>query len=135
MLSANFDLTTIRIFLHVMAVTVWVGGQIVMMALVPILKATGVDGLPAKVAKGFQNVAWPAMAIAIFTGFWNLLALGGVEKSTGWNMTFGIKFLFVLISAFGALRHAKAEDPKQKGLFGAIGFGAAIIATFLGVAL
>ncbi len=132
MLQANLDFSTIRIFLHVMAVTVWVGGQIVMMAIMPILKEAGIDGLPAKVAKGFQNVAWPAMAVAIFTGIWNILALNSVEKTFGWSMTFGIKFLFVIASGAGALMHAKTDDPKKKGLFGAIGFITAIIATFLG---
>ena len=132
MLSANLDVSTIRIFLHVLAVTVWVGGQIVMMAIVPILEEIGVDGLPAKVAKGFQNVAWPAMAVAIFTGIWNILALNSVEKSFAWNMTFGIKFLFVVVSGVGAFKHSKTDDPKQKALFGAIGFVCAIVAMFLG---
>lgn len=135
MLEVNFDLATVRIFLHVMAVTVWVGGQIVMMALVPVMKAAGVDGLPAKAANAFNAIAWPAMAIAIFTGIWNILALNSVEKSFAWSMTFGIKFLFVIFSGAGALLHQKADDPKKKGMFAGIGFLCAIIATFLGVAL
>ncbi len=134
MRSINLDITAIRLFIHVLAVTVWVGGQIVMMAMVPVLKAAGVEGLPAKAAQAFQNVAWPAMAIAIFTGFWNLLAISE-EKSTGWNMTFGIKFLLVLISAGAALKHAKSDDPKMKGIFGALGFVSAIAAMFLGFLL
>ena len=132
MLTANFNLDTIRIFLHVLAVTVWVGGQIVMMAILPVLKAANVEGLPAKVAQAFQNIAWPAMAVAIFTGVWNILALNSVEKSFGWSMTFGIKFLFVIASGAGALLHAKTDDPKKKGIFGAIGFVTAIIAMVLG---
>lgn len=132
MLTANFNLDTIRIFLHVLAVTVWVGGQIVMMAIMPVLKEANIEGLPAKVAQGFQNIAWPAMAVAIFTGVWNILALNSVEKSFGWSMTFGIKFLFVIASGAGALMHAKTDDPKKKGLFGAIGFVTAIIAMVLG---
>ena len=134
MRAFTVDLTTIRLFLHVLAVTVWVGGQIVMMALVPVLKAAGVDGLPAKAAQAFSNVAWPAMALAIFTGIWNLLAISE-EKTTGWNMAFGIKFLFVLISGAAALKHAKTDDPKLKAISGAVGFGTAIIAMFLGLAL
>lgn len=132
MLTATLEVSTIRIFLHVLSVTVWVGGQIVMMGIMPILKEAGIDGLPAKVAKGFQALAWPAMAVAIFTGLWNILALNSVEKSFGWNMTFGIKFLFVVASGAGALMHSKTDDPKKKGLFGAIGFITAIVAMFLG---
>ena len=97
-MSAVLNLDTIRIFLHILAVTVWVGGQIVMMAIVPILKEAGVDGLPAKVAKGFQNIAWPALAVAIFTGFWNIFAIDIENATTAWNIVFGFKFLLVIIS-------------------------------------
>lgn len=131
-MSAVLNLDTIRIFLHILAVTVWVGGQIVMMAIVPILKEAGVDGLPANVAKGFQNIAWPALAVAIFTGFWNIFAIDIENATTAWNIVFGFKFLLVIISGFGALRHAKTDDPKQKALFGAVGFFAALAAMFLG---
>lgn len=134
MRSFTVDITTIRLFLHVLAVTVWVGGQIVMMALLPVLRATGVDGLPAKVAQGFQSVAWPALAVAIFTGIWNLLAISE-EKTTGWNMAFGIKFLLVIISGVAAFVHAKNDDPKIKGMTGALGFITALAALFIGIAL
>ncbi len=133
MRTFNVDLATIRIFIHVLAVTVWVGGQIVMMALLPVLRAAGVDGLPAKAAQAFQNVAWPAFAIAMFTGIWNILAVG--ETSTGWSMGFGIKMIFVVISGVAAFIHAKNEDPKIKGMTGALGFISALVAMFLGFAL
>ncbi len=132
MLTANFNLETIRIFLHVLAVTVWVGGQIVMMAILPVLRAANIEGLPAKVAQAFQNIAWPAMAVAIFTGLWNILALNDVEKSFGWSMTFGIKFLFVIASGVAAFMHAKTDNPKMKAITGALGFVTAIIAMVLG---
>jgi len=132
MLEANVNLDTIRIFLHVLAVTVWVGGQIVMMAIVPVLKEAGVDGLPAKVAQGFQNIAWPALMIAIFTGIWNIFSIDIENASTAWNMVFGFKFLLVIISGVGAFKHAKTDDPAKKGLFGAIGFFSALLAMFLG---
>ena len=126
------NLDTIRIFIHILAVAVWVGGQIVMMAIMPILKEAGIEGFPAKVAQGFQNIAWPALAVAIFSGIWNIISIDMANATTAWNIIFGIKFLLVIISGVGAFRHAKTDDPKQKGLYGAIGFGAAILAMFLG---
>ncbi len=39
MLSVNWD--TIRLFLHVLAATIWVGGQITLAALVPVLRRAG----------------------------------------------------------------------------------------------
>ena len=47
-------------------------------------------------------------------------------------MVFGFKFLLVIISGVGAFRHAKTDDPQKKGLYGAIGFFAALAAMFLG---
>jgi hypothetical protein len=38
-LAVSWD--TIRLFLHVLAATIWVGGQIVLAALVPILRRAG----------------------------------------------------------------------------------------------
>lgn len=131
-MSAVLNLDTIRIFIHVLAVAVWVGGQIAMMALVPILKDAGVDGLPAKAAQGFANIAFPALAVAIFSGIWNIISIDMANATMVWNIIFGIKFLLVILSGFGAVKHKNATDPKQKGLFGAIGFGAAILAMFLG---
>jgi hypothetical protein len=40
MLAVSWD--TIRLFLHVLAATIWVGGQLVLAALVPILRKGGV---------------------------------------------------------------------------------------------
>lgn len=134
-MSANFDLATIRIFLHVLGVTVWVGGQIVMMALLPVLRAAEIEGLAAKAAQAFQGVAWPAMALAIFTGIWNIFAVDMENATTGYNITFGIKFLFVIISGVSAYVHSKTDKPSVRGMTGAAGFVSAIIAMFLGFAL
>lgn len=131
-MSAVLNLDTIRIFIHILAVTVWVGGQIVMMAIMPILKEAGIEGLPAKVAQGFSNIAFPALAVAIFSGIWNIISIDMANATMAWNMVFGFKFLLVILSGFGAVKHKNATDPKQKGLFGAIGFGSAVLAMFLG---
>jgi len=39
MLAVSWD--TIRVFLHVLAATIWVGGQLVLAALVPVLRRAG----------------------------------------------------------------------------------------------
>ena len=39
MLAVSWD--TIRLFLHVLAATIWVGGQLVLAALVPVLRRAG----------------------------------------------------------------------------------------------
>ena len=43
MLTVSWD--TIRLFLHVLAATIWVGGQLVLAALVPVLRRFGAEAL------------------------------------------------------------------------------------------
>src|SRR6516165_2106831 len=70
-LSVNWD--TIRLFLHVLAATIWVGGQITLAALVPVLRRLGAE-LPRAAARRFNQVAWPAFAVLVVTGIWNIAA-------------------------------------------------------------
>jgi putative copper export protein len=65
---------TVRLFLHVLAATVWAGGQLTLAALVPVLRRVGAE-IPKAVARRFNQVAWPAFAILIATGVWNVLAV------------------------------------------------------------
>ena len=50
------DLETLRLFLHVLAATVWVGGQITLAALVPALRAAGTE-VPKAAANAFNRIA------------------------------------------------------------------------------
>ena len=72
MLSVSWD--TVRLFLHVLAATVWVGGQIVLAALVPVLRRFGAE-VPRAAAGKFNQVAWIAFAVLIITGVWNIVAV------------------------------------------------------------
>ena len=74
MLSVSWD--TIRLFLHVLAATIWVGGQITLAALVPVLRRLGAD-IPRAAARRFNQVAWPAFAVLVITGIWNGEQEGG----------------------------------------------------------
>ena len=69
MLAVSWD--TIRLFLHVLAATIWVGGQLVMAALVPVLRRAGVV---TEAARRFNQVAWVAFAVLVATGIWNIAA-------------------------------------------------------------
>ena len=58
---------TIRVFLHVVAATVWVGGQLTLAGLVPGLRSFGADA-PRAVARRFNRIAWPAYGMLVATG-------------------------------------------------------------------
>src|SRR5215469_8206155 len=71
-LAVNAD--TVRLFLHVLAATIWVGGQITLAALVPVLRRMGTE-IPAAAARRFNQVSWPAFIVLILTGVWNVIAV------------------------------------------------------------
>lgn len=130
--SATFTVDTIRIFLHVLGVTVWLGGQIVMLALLPVLRGSDDDGIAARAARGFQSVAWPAFGLAFVTGMWNIFEVDMANATSGYNAVFGIKFLLVLVSGAAAFVHARSDVPAIKGMTGGVGFLAALVAMLLG---
>jgi putative copper export protein len=131
MLSPNLD--TIRLFVHVLAASVWVGGQIVLAGVVPGLRRVGPDATKAA-ANGFARVAWPAFAIAFFTGIWNVLAIEG-SSSLSYNMTLGVKLLLVMTAGASAFQHSRTSNKAVLAITGSVGAVASIVVLFLGVLL
>ena len=125
--------STVRVFLHVTAATVWVGGQLTLAGLVPGLRALGPDA-PRRVARRFNQIAWPAFAVLVFTGIWNVL-----EISPDWNSGYGrtvmVKIVVVAVSGVSASVHAATRSRVLLAVFGAVSALAALTALFLGVQL
>jgi hypothetical protein len=92
---ANFA-DSLRIFLHVLGASIWVGGQIVLALLVPMLRKRDAD-LPKAVARAFNKIGWPAFALLLVTGMWNL-ANPPETVTSAYQMTLGIKMFLVVIS-------------------------------------
>ena len=131
MLGVSWD--TIRLFLHVLAATIWVGGQLTLAALVPALRAAGAD-IPRVAARRFNQVAWPAFAVLVATGIWNIVAERG--KITGsYETTLVVKLIVVTISGVTAALHARARSTPALAVFGALTGLSALAALFLGVLL
>lgn len=126
------DLETLRLFLHVLAATVWVGGQITLAALVPALRAAGTD-VPRAAANAFNRVAWPAFGVLVLTGVWNVVALG--DKGPAYEHTLMLKYLLVLVSGVTAYLHAKAESRGSMAVFGALTGLSALATLFVGIML
>jgi putative copper export protein len=125
--------TTLRLFLHVLAATIWVGGQLTLAALVPALRGAGA-GATASAARRFNQVAWPAFAVLVVTGVWNILA--EVDKDTGaYRATLIVKVAVVAVSGITAFLHARARSRTGLAIFGALTGVSALAALFLGVLL
>ena len=127
-------LDALRLFLHVSAATIWVGGQFVMLGLLPTARSLGEDA-GAKLARAFAKLSWPAFAVLVLTGFWNLAALHGDTKSTAWNTVMGIKMLLVILAGLGAWLHGRATTRAALGAWGSIAGTASILALLGGVLL
>ena len=125
--------TTIRLFLHVTAATVWVGGQLTLAGLVPGLRALGADA-PRTVARRFNRIAWPAFGVLVFTGIWNVFAVSP-DWSTAYGRTVMVKVLVVTLSGLAAFLHSLARSKAALAVFGAVSGLAALGALFLGVLL
>ena len=126
------DLETIRLFLHVLAATVWVGGQITLAALVPALRAAGTD-VPKAAANAFNRIAWPAFGVLVLTGIWNVVAEG--DKGPGYQHTLMLKYTLVIASGVTAYLHARAGSRRGMAVFGALTGLTALATLFVGIML
>lgn len=123
---------TIRIFLHVLAATVWVGGQLTLAGLVPALRGLD-ERAPNVVARRFNRFAWPAFGVLVLTGIWNLLDIDVGDRSTEYQVTLFVKLLFVAVAGIGALLHTMARTRIGLAVWGAVGGLSSLAALFFGV--
>jgi len=127
-------LDSLRTYLHLLGVAVWLGGQIVLAGVVPKLRKSNPDAL-INIAKGYASIAWPAMILIVFTGAWGLAATDASDKTTAYLVTFGIKMLLVASTVIATLIHSNGTSKLAKGLGGAIGLIATLFAAYCGVLL
>jgi putative copper export protein len=133
MLAVSWD--TIRLFLHVLAATIWVGGQLVLAALVPVLRRFGSDALSAA-ARRFNQVAWAAFGVLIVTGIWNIAAVSSqVSHSASYRTTLIVKLAVVAVSGVAAALHIRSRTAAGRAILGALTGLSAVAALFLGVLL
>lgn len=132
MLSVDAD--TIRLFLHVLAATVWVGGQLTLAGLVPSLRGLGPDA-PRIVARRFNRIAWPAFGVLFVTGLWNLAEIRVGDQPSEWIATLLAKLLVVALSGISAALHIRAASRRALAVWGALGGLSAVAALFYGVQL
>ena len=126
--------TTVRLFLHVLAATVWVGGQLTLAGLVPSLRALG-GGAPKVVARRFNRIAWPAFVVLVITGVWNLVAVDVGDTSIEYQITLFIKLIVVAASGISAAAHIGASTKGALAFWGALSGLTALAALFLGIML
>lgn len=130
MLSPTLD--TVRLFLHVLAAAIWVGGQVVLGGLVPTLRRSFPDSTRV-VARAFARVAWPAFVVAFVTGMWNLFDVTVGEQTTEYQITVGVHVVLAVVAAAAAVVHSVGRSRVALALGGAVGLVASLATVFVGL--
>ena len=128
----TIDLDVVRLTLHVLAATIWVGGQIVLLALMGPLRRSAPAAI-APAAGTFAWVAWPAFAVLIATGVWLLVGAG--KQSDAYRTTLMVKMVFVVLSGVGAALHTFVKNPSLKSIWATVGLVSGLCAVMLGVSI
>lgn len=137
-----------------LAVTVWVGGQLTVAVLMPGLRGAGSDvpdgrRIVSVAARRFQPLAWGAFVVLLFSGLGLLM---DTSRGGSFGRVFAEKMVFVLVSAIAAAVHAMGTGPRVRrnagtdpaksrrlavigGVVSVVGLAAAVVATGYGIYL
>ena len=132
--SLSSALDGLRLSLHVLAATVWVGGQITMTGLLPTVRGLGEDA-PKQVARALGRLLWPAYAVLVITGFWNISTFDTQSAPTAWTTVLMVKIAVVVIAGVAVFLHQRATTRRGLAIWGSIGGVASVVALVLGVLL
>lgn len=131
-LSSAFD--GIRLILHVLAAAIWVGGQFTVAGLLPTVRSLGEDA-PKKVAQALARLLWPAYAVLVLTGLWNVSTFTVKDASTAWKAVLVVKVVVVVVAGVAVYLHQRARSRRATAIWGAVGGLASVVALCLGVFL
>jgi putative copper export protein len=123
----------VRLSLHVLAAAIWVGGQVTVAGLLPVTRQLGRDA-PRRVASAFARLSWPAYALLLATGVWNVAAVARGESAT-WKVVLGVKIAVVLLAGLAAALHGRARTRAGVAIWGAVTGVSSIAALVMGVLL
>lgn len=126
--------TIVRLGLHVLAAAIWVGGQFVMLGLIPTARALGEDA-PRRLARAFARMAWPAYAVLVVTGFWNVSTFTVSAQSAAWKAVLIVKVVLVALAGIATWLHGRSTTRRGTAAWGSVAGTSSVIALFMGVAL
>jgi putative copper export protein len=127
-------LDALRLTLHVLAASIWVGGQFVMLGLLGPARGLGPDA-PTTLARAFARLAWPAYAVLVVTGFWNVSSFQWDGQTSAWKAVLIVKIVVVALAGLGSLLHGRATSPAGLALWGSVAGLASVAALVMGVLL
>jgi putative copper export protein len=129
------------LWVHVVAACIWIGGQITVAAVIPLLR--GAEGMASSVGRRYQMIAWPAFAALIVTGVINVGNVGLQWSNllgSAQGRTLAIKLGLVAVSGAAAALHAFVQAPRGRSAMwsatlGSLSLASAAAAALYGVAI
>lgn len=133
------------LWIHIVAACVWIGGQITLGMLVPLLRAD--RDMVTAAARRFGWLGWSAFAVLIVTGLINMHEVGVSLAHLNANptsRTLSLKLIFVIVSGLAAAIHSLLprfmpdRSPLRGAVIGvlaALALLAALAAAFCGVVI
>jgi putative copper export protein len=141
------------LWLHLLAVTVWIGGLMYQAhVLLPAARRGGAGAFAEAAGRG-RPVAWTAAALAVLTGFYNVTELGPLDRvmASGAGLLLAGKFALVIVlialaaqrdftlvpRLSGALRGGADPAPALRALawLDRITLALAVVIIYLGLAI
>ena len=123
----------IRLSIHVLAATVWVGGQFTIAGLVPTARTLG-EGAPKALARAFGRIQWPAYAVLVVTGLWNVSAVHAGQPRS-WVIVLVVKIVVVALAGLSAYLHTRSSTARGLAIWGALASLSSVAALVMGVFL
>jgi putative copper export protein len=124
----------IRLALHVLAASIWVGGQFTMAGLSPTARSIGGDA-PQRFTRALSILLWPAFALLIITGFWNISTITFSGQSTAWKTVLIVKLVVVVVSGVGVYLYQRSSTKRASAVWASVGGLASVAALVMGIFL
>ena len=86
-------------------------------------------------AKPFERGKWPAFAVLVVTGFWNIFDTDITALDTSYQVTLGVKIILVAVGAIATVAHSASPDKRVKAIGGAVGLLSSLVIFYLGILL
>ena len=77
-------------------------------------------GAPQALARAFARLSWPAFAVVVVTGFWNVSTFHLADQTTAWKVVLGVKIAVVALAGLAA---SPPRAGHHQGRTGRVGVG------------
>ncbi len=86
-------------------------------------------------ARAFARLAWPAYAVLVVTGLWNVSTFHWSAQSTAWKTVLIVKVVVVAVAGLATLLHSRARSRAALAIWGSVAGLASVAALVMGVLL